>query len=162
MLRSAGKRLAIITLLCDILKGVVSVLLAMLLGYFWREQADPILMRYMAGFFAIVGHTFPIFFGFKGGKGVATAIGAMLLLNWQIALTCLVFGIIMIAVTKMVSVGSIVSSILYPLLTIFMVDDISFSSVLVSIFIGLFVIFNHRENINRLKNGTENKLGQKV
>jgi len=161
VLRTAGKRLALITLGCDILKGVVTVLLAMLAGHFWQE-ADAVLLQYLSGFFVIVGHTFPIFFEFRGGKGVATAIGIMLLLNWQIGLTCVIFGIIMIAITRMVSVGSILSAILFPILTFFMADNTSFGVIVVSLMIGLIVLYNHRENIERLRQGTENKLGQKA
>lgn len=106
------------------------------------------------------GHTFPIFFEFRGGKGVATALGVLITTNWKIGLICLVFALILIAFTKMVSVGSILAAILYPVLTIFMLD-FYIPRILISALIGAIVIFNHRENIKRLKNGTENKLSFK-
>jgi len=160
VLRTAGKRLALITLVCDILKGVVAILIAMLLAWIFVDSVEVVTLNYIAGFFAILGHTFPIFFRFKGGKGVATAIGIMLLLNWQIGLICVVFGVTLMAITRMVSVGSILSAILYPVLTLMLGEGLI--AFLGSLMIGLLVVFNHRQNIQRLRNGTENKLGQKV
>ena len=159
VLRTAGTKLAALTLLCDILKGVIAILIAFIASKIWKD-IDGTLLKYLAGFFAILGHTFPIFFEFRGGKGVATALGVLITLNWKIGLICLIFAVIIIAVTKMVSVGSILVAVLYPILTIFM-SDFKFSTVLVSIFIALLVIFNHRENLKRIKNGTENKLSFK-
>ena len=159
VLRTAGTKLALLTLLCDILKGVVAILIAIIACKIWKD-IDGTLLKYLAGFFAILGHTFPIFFEFRGGKGVATALGVLITLNWKIGLICLIFAVIIIAFTKMVSVGSILAAVLYPILTIFM-SDFKFSTVLVSVFIALLVIFNHRENLKRIKNGTENKLSFK-
>ena len=159
VLRTAGTKLALLTLLCDILKGVVAILIAFIASEIWRD-VDGTLLKYLAGFFAILGHTFPIFFEFRGGKGVATALGVLITLNWKIGLICLIFAVIIIAFTKMVSVGSILAAVLYPILTIFM-SDFKFSTVLVSVFIALLVIFNHRENLRRIKNATENKLSFK-
>ena len=104
------------------------------------------------------GHTFPIFFEFRGGKGVATAIGIILLLNWKIALMCVPFAIILIAFTKMVSVGSVTAAILYPIAIIVLSSDIGFPSIIVSILMALLIVFNHRKNLSRIKNGTENRL----
>ncbi len=159
VLRTAGAKAAIVTLICDILKGIVAILVAILASKIWKD-VNVETLKYLAGFFAIVGHTFPIFFEFRGGKGVATAIGVLITLNPKIGLICLIFGLIVIAFTRMVSVGSILSAILYPILTIFM-GNIEFGPILISILIALFVIFNHRENIKRIKNGTENKLSFK-
>ena len=159
VLRTAGIKLAVITLLCDILKGVVAIVVAIIASKIWKD-VDVTLLKYLAGFFAILGHTFPIFFEFRGGKGVATALGVLITLNWKIGLICLIFAIIIIAFTKMVSVGSILAAVLYPILTIFMAD-FNLSGVLISILIALLVIFNHRENLKRIKNGTENKLSFK-
>ena len=159
VLRTVGKKVAALTLLCDILKGVLAIGVAMIAGKIWRD-IDVETLKYLAGFFAILGHTFPIFFEFRGGKGVATALGVLITLNWKVGLICLVFAIILIAITKMVSVGSIAAAILYPILTIFM-GEAKLLSIFISLIIGLLVIFNHRSNIKRLKNGTENKLNFK-
>ena len=159
VLRTVGKKVAALTLLCDILKGVVAVVIAMIVGKIW-DDIDVTVLKYLAGFFAILGHTFPIFFEFRGGKGVATSLGVLLLLNWKIGLICLIFAIVLIIITKMVSVGSILAAVLYPILTIFM-DEFNLGVIIISILIALLVIFNHRENIKRIKSGTENKINFK-
>ena len=160
MLRSVGKKAALITLLCDIAKGLVAILIAVFIARTW-EGLDENLLKYIAGFMAILGHTFPIFFEFRGGKGVATSIGVLLLLDWKIGLACVIFGVIIIAITKMVSVGSLLAAILFPILTVLMQENLSFGSVVITFLIAALVIFNHRANIERIKNGTENKLSFK-
>ena len=160
VLRTVGKKVAALTLLCDILKGVLAIGIALIASKIWPDVNSEIL-KYLAGFFAILGHTFPIFFEFRGGKGVATSLGVLITLNWKIGLICLVFGVILIALTRMVSVGSIMSAILFPILMVFM-GGVKFEAIIVSILIALLVVFNHRTNIKRLKNGTENKLGSKT
>ena len=109
MLRSVGKKAAAITLICDILKGVVSIGIAILLGNVIENMNRELLLQ-IAGIAVVTGHTFPIFFGFKGGKGVATSLGVILMSNWQIGLICLVFALVLMVLTKMVSLGSCVSS----------------------------------------------------
>ena len=118
MLRSVGKTAALITLICDILKGVVSIGLAIIIGNI-AKNLDRELLLQIAGIAVVLGHTFPIFFGFKGGKGVATSLGVLLMSNWQIGLICLVFALVLMALTRMVSLGSCVSAILFPILTLF-------------------------------------------
>ena len=159
VLRTVGKGAAALTLLCDALKGVVSILIAILISKIWKD-VDSDILKYIAGLFAIIGHTFPIFFGFRGGKGVATALGVLLTLNWKIGLICLIFALIIMAVTRIVSIGSILAAVLYPILTIFM-GGTKFWCIVISIAIALLVIFNHRENIKRLRNGEESKLSFK-
>jgi len=159
VLRTVGKKVAALTLLCDILKGVLAIGIAIIASKMWTDVNSE-LLKYLAGFFAILGHTFPIFFEFRGGKGVATSLGVLITLNWEIGLICLVFGVILIVLTRMVSVGSIMSAILFPILMVFM-GKVGFEAIVVSILIALLVVFNHRTNIKRLKNGTENKLSFK-
>jgi len=160
VLRTVGKKVAALTLVCDILKGVIAVLIAMLVGHIWKEL-DTALLKYLAGFMAILGHTFPIFFEFRGGKGVATSLGILLTIEPKIGLICLIFAIILIALTKMVSVGSILAAILFPILNIFIGQNNNFGTITISILIALLVIFNHRKNIQRIKDGNENKLSFK-
>ena len=142
MLRTVGKKAAVITLVCDILKGIVSILIALLIGYFVKDVNKAILVQ-IAGFFAIFGHTFPIFFEFRGGKGVATALGVILLTNWQIGLICLAFALILIIITKMVSLGSIMAAILFPVLTIFIQTNYiePGNYIIFGIAVGLLVVF---------------------
>ena len=162
MLRTVGKKAAVITLVCDILKGIVSILIALLIGYFVKDVNKAILVQ-IAGFFAIFGHTFPIFFEFRGGKGVATALGVILLTNWQIGLICLAFALILIIITKMVSLGSIMAAILFPVLTIFIQTNYiePGNYIIFGIAVGLLVVFNHRKNFKRILEGNENKISFK-
>ena len=165
VLRAVGIKAAIITLICDILKGVVAVLVAFLIGNM-SQTADKALLIQIAGILVIVGHTFPIFFEFRGGKGIATALGVLFITNWKIALICLVFAVVLIAITQMVSVGSMSAAVLFPVLTLFMGENFivaqgAFKYFIYSLILAAFVIFNHRENIKRIMNGTENKISFK-
>lgn len=159
VLRTAGKGIAILTLICDILKGVVAVLLALGIGKLDSFEHTEYLVQ-VAGLMVVLGHTFPVFFGFKGGKGVATSLGIILLTNWQIGLICLVFALILMILTRMVSLGSVAAAVLFPVLTIFITDNyiVSGDYRVFGILLGIFVCFNHRSNIKRLLTGTENKL----
>ena len=160
VLRTVGKKAAIITLACDISKGLVSVLIAFLVGKFIAKDVATDVLVQIAGIAAVLGHTFPIFFKFKGGKGVATCIGLLLLMNYQIGLICLVFGIVLILLTRMVSVGSIMAAILFPVLTVFIGENylVPGNYVVFGILIASLVIFNHRKNVQRILAGEENKL----
>lgn len=161
VLRSVGKKAAVITLIFDVLKGVLAVLVAYIVGNIVKEGVDKALLIQIAGLLVIVGHTFPIFFGFKGGKGIATALGVLLITNWNIGLICLVFALVLMALTKMVSLGSISAAILFPVLILFMPHTaylVDGNYIIYSILIAVLVVFNHRANVKRLLNGTENKL----
>ncbi len=162
MLRSVGKKAAAITLVCDILKGVVSILIAILMNKIFPNSNGALLVQ-IAGVAVILGHTFPIFFKFKGGKGVATSLGVLIMSNWQIGLICLVFALILIILTQMVSVGSIAAAILYPVLTIFIPQNyiIPGNYIIYSIVLAVIIVFNHRENVKRLLSGTENRISLK-
>ena len=165
MLRSVGKKAAAITLLCDILKGVVAILIALLVGNIAKNVDKAVLVQ-IAGILVLVGHTFPIFFEFKGGKGVATSLGVIMMINWQIGLICLVFAIAIMAFSKMVSMGSVGAAILFPILTLFIntnfiVQESGMKYFVFSVMLAAMVIFNHRANIKRIANGTENKLSFK-
>ena len=165
MLRSVGKKAAAITLLCDILKGVVAILIALLVGNIVKNVDRAVLVQ-IAGILVVVGHTFPIFFEFKGGKGVATSLGVIRMINWQIGLICLVFAIAIMAFSKMVSMGSVGAAILFPILTLFIntnfiVQESGMKYFVFSVILAAMVIFNHRANIKRIANGTENKLSFK-
>lgn len=166
VLRTVGKKAAIITLICDVLKGVVSVLIALLAGKIIQGLNNALLVQ-IAGIFVILGHTFPIFFKFKGGKGIATSLGVLLIINWQIGLICLVFALILMILTRRVSIGSIAAAILFPVLVLFInqnyivAESTNWSYLIFSIIVAIFVIFNHRSNIKRILNGTESKISLK-
>lgn len=163
VLRTVGKKAAALTLICDILKGIVAILIAVLLGNIVKN-IDRALLVQIAGIAVVIGHTFPIFFGFKGGKGVATSLGILLLINWQIGLICLVFALVIMVLTRMVSAGSVLAAILFPVLTLFIGKEffiVPGNYFIFSIIMALIVAFNHRGNISRILNGTESKLGSK-
>ena len=165
MLRSVGKKAAAITLVCDILKGVISIGLAIIIGNI-SKNLDKELLLQIAGISVVLGHTFPIFFGFKGGKGVATSLGVLLMSNWQLGLICLVFALVLMILTKMVSLGSCAAAILFPVLTLFINEHYTVLTegkngnvyFVYSVILAIIVLYNHRENIKRILNGTENKL----
>ena len=163
MLRSVGKGAAALTLFLDISKGLVAILIAFILGKF-IDVINPAILVQVAGFFVVLGHTFPIFFGVRGGKGVATALGVLLFINPIIGLICLVFALLVMIFTRMVSLGSIMAAILFPVLTLlitynYLVDGYTY--IFFGIAMAALVIFNHRANIKRLYNGTENKISFK-
>lgn len=160
MLRTVGKKAAAITLICDILKGVIAVIVAKLIS----SNINQAVATQIAAVFVVIGHTFPIFFEFRGGKGVATSIGILLVMNWEIGLICLSYGIVIIALTRMVSLGSISAAILFPILTIFINEHYiaeGASFIPFGIVIAIIILFNHRANIKRLNNGTENRISFK-
>ncbi len=159
VLRTAGKKVAILTLVCDVLKGVVAVLFAKFIGNVDDFEHTEYLVQ-LAGFMVVLGHTFPIFFGFKGGKGVATSLGVIMIVNWQIGLICLVFALILMILTRIVSLGSVAAAILFPVLTLFITENYSVPGDyrIFGILLGVFVYFNHRANIKRLLKGEEKRI----
>ena len=167
MLRSVGKKAAAITLICDILKGVVSIVIAIIVGNIVKNLDRELLLQ-IAGIAVVIGHTFPIFFGFKGGKGVATSLGVLLMSNWQIGLICLVFALVLMVLTRMVSLGSCGAAVLFPVLTLFINQRYTVLTegksgrvyFVYSVILAIIVLYNHRSNIKRILNGTENKLGK--
>ena len=162
VLRTVGKKAAILTLICDCLKGIVAILIAVLASKIVKGTDAGLLVQ-LAGVAVVIGHTFPIFFKFKGGKGVATSLGVLLIINWQIGLICLVFALTLMALTRFVSLGSVSAAILFPVLTIFIHTHyiVDGSYIIFALLLGAFVVFNHRANVKRLLEGKENKLSFK-
>ena len=164
MLRSVGKKAAALTLICDILKGVIAIGIAIGLGYLFNADNKSLLVQ-IAGIAVVFGHTFPVYFGFKGGKGVATSLGVLIMSNWEIGLICLAVGVTLIIITKMVSLGSCVAAILFAILTFFIKDHYIVAQgsgyFIYSIILALFILFNHRSNIVRIIKGKENKISFK-
>ena len=162
VLRTVGKKAALMTLACDILKGLVAVIIAIVAGKI-VSASDSALLVQIAGIAVVLGHTFPIFFEFRGGKGVATALGIILITNWRIGLICLIFALLLMAFSKMVSAGSVSAAVLFPVLTLFIDTNyiVDGNYFVFSVILALIVIFNHRSNIKKILNGTENKLSFK-
>lgn len=162
VLRTVGKKAAVLTLICDCLKGVLAILIAYIVGNIVKD-IDKSLLVQLAGIFVVIGHTFPVFFKFKGGKGVATSLGVLLMVNWQIGLICLVFALVLMALTRFVSLGSVAAAVLFPVLTVFIRTNylVPGNYIIFGIILAVLVIFNHRENVKRLLEGKENKLSFK-
>lgn len=155
MLRTYGKKMGALTLLLDVLKGVIAVWLV-------RRFSNSDTLAYFAGLFVILGHNFPIYFGFKGGKGVATSLGVVLVLDWRVGLIVALAAILIMAFTRYVSLGSICGGALFIIIEIakaLITDDISIVRLICAVLIGGLLIIRHHENIRRLLSGTENKLG---
>ena len=119
---------------------------------------------YLAGFFALLGHLYPVFFGFKGGKGVLTSLGIILVVNPLVLLILLIIFLPVLFITRIVSLVSITGAMLYPFITL-IVDlclrrPVLFDFLFAALF-SVIVIYKHRENIKRLLNGTERRIGDK-
>lgn len=167
MLRTHGTKMAVATLICDVLKGVIAVFIGIIIERLSVSINGKIAaiflgnLKYIAGFFAVLGHNFPIFFQFKGGKGVSTCLGAMLVINPIVALIALIIAVILMATTKFVSLGSIVGAGIFPILLItfgFGKGELEPVGIFFAVLMAGLIIFRHRSNIKRLLNGTENKL----
>ena len=156
VLRTLGKKAGALTFIGDVLKGLIAVLLAKFIAYI--AHLDQATCAYLAVVAVVLGHNYPVFLGFKGGKGVATSLGSMLGMNPIIALTCLGFFIIIVAITKYVSLGSILGIGLSPII---MMINHNNKGVLVTLFLTISVVLTHKENIKRLLKGTERKIGEK-
>ena len=165
--RSIGAIPAVLTLICDALKGVIVIAIAYLFGkWFGLDDNGKALLVELAAIFVVVGHMFPIYYKFRGGKGVATSLGVILTINWRIGLACAVFAFIIIAITRMVSIGSIGAAIQYPVLCLFITKETFIISgeanqliyVLFGTILAALVIWKHRANIGRLASGEENRL----
>lgn len=174
-LRCYGKGPAALTLIGDLAKGIIAVLLSQLvcrliLGSDFSEKyfIDAQAIGYIAGFFAILGHIFPIYYGFKGGKGVLVASSVLIVIDPLTFAIVIPFFILVVIITKYVSVGSISAAVAYPIITFcvnyFARGDALNKALLYTAFTvctGILLIYMHRANIQRLKAGTENKFSIK-
>ncbi|MBT9167898.1 MAG: Glycerol-3-phosphate acyltransferase [Syntrophomonadaceae bacterium] len=151
--RTLGTAPAIIVLLLDIGKGLAAVLLA-------RALTGAPGVEMLAGVLSVLGHNWPLFHRFKGGRGIATSIGVLIGLAWQVLLIAVAVGIIIIAVTRYVSLGSIIGVLLVPILMV--AFGLPTLHILFGTVLAVFAIWRHRLNISRLLAGTENKLGGKT
>lgn len=165
-LRTMGKWQACVVLLVDVLKAVIAILLANWVSTIGDYSVEEFILLHdyaimAAGFGVVLGHNFPLYYGFKGGKGVATSLGVLLAVEWKIGLICLVFALVIILASKMVSLGSITAAILYPILVLLMPGtafNYKFLYLIFAVLLACLLIFRHRANIKRLLDGTENKL----
>lgn len=170
-LRTQGKLAALLVLLGDVAKGVLSVILVWLsfklfAGIDTRAAGSEYeWVLYASGTSAILGHVFPVYYGFKGGKGVLVTVAVLLAIDWAPAVILLGIFAVIVLLSKYVSLGSCIAAFLYPFtVLIFGIFEDSPCYLLNFLFSGLIavmIIFMHRENLKRLKNHTEKKIGQK-
>jgi len=153
-IRTMGKGIGALVFILDLLKVVVSYGVICLVGIIFKEEISAnIKSLYMLA--SVLGHSYPVYYGFKGGKGVAVFLMSAIIVDAKIAGICILIGVVVIAVSRMVSLGSIVGSAMLVILDIFMSTNFSFLIVLITVAV---VIYNHRENISRILAGKENKL----
>jgi glycerol-3-phosphate acyltransferase PlsY len=158
-LRVLGKSAAVWVLAGDILKGIVACGIGLFLGvYGYSREAYDCVSLLVAGAGAVIGHNWPIYFGFKGGKGILTAVSVLFMVDWVMALICFGFFAIIVAFTRYVSLGNIWATMLFLTLSFLPVFGHTVYFSLFACLIACMVIFRHRKNIQRLLSGTENPL----
>lgn len=155
MMRTYGKKAAALTLLGDALKAMV----AGLVGYAVLGQ----LGAYIAGCACVLGHMFPVFYGFKGGKGVVTAAASILMCNPYVFIIVIILFVLIVAMSKYISLGSIMCAFIYPFI-LYGIDTWLLGGspyVLFALFISVLLLFKHKENFKRLRDGKESKFSFK-
>lgn len=151
VLRHGGKKAAIITLLGDMLKGLIPVLLAI------QFQADTLTVA-LVGLFALLGHIFPVYYGFKGGKGVATYYGVILGINWLVGLIAIAIWLIMAALLKISSLSALISIFLTPFILWHFSQSVELTSSVA--LMSMLVFWRHKKNIKSLLQGSEEKISE--
>jgi glycerol-3-phosphate acyltransferase PlsY len=158
-LRVLGKPAAALVLVGDILKGIVACLIGLRLGvYAYSGQARDCISLLAAGAGAVIGHNWPLYFGFKGGKGMLTAAAVMLMFSWVMTLISFGVFVIVVALTRYVSLGTICAAAFFVAISFVPVFRNTLYFDLFASLLALLIIFKHRENIQRLLSGTENRL----
>lgn len=160
-LRTYGKSAAVFVVLGDCLKSAISCIIAIIVAYNTSLGVENVKLGiYAAGIGAVLGHNFPLYFGFKGGKGILVSVTALMFANWKIALVILIISILVMAITKYVSIGSVLGAVLFIVLPlIFETDNIPY--LIFCIILAVLAIYKHKTNIVRLIKGEENKISGK-
>ena len=154
MLRSFGKMSAIITFLGDLLKVVLAVGIAWIV---YANAQELNLIKTLMGLSCVLGHCFPIFFKFRGGKGIASGSACILMLDWRVFLIALALFALVVIFTKYVSLGSIVGALTYPVGLL--ICGFDFWVIVVALLTTALVLYRHKKNIIALCKGTERKIG---
>jgi len=153
--RVLGRKAGLIVFIVDVLKAIGSIVLARILF----PEMEPALITLYAGIGAILGHAFPFYLKFKGGKGVSCAVGLILMLDWRIALACLIAGVIVLAASKFISLTSLTITLVVPIAMLIL--GYAWESVALAFLFCALIWILHRENIKRLIKGDENKFSFK-
>ena len=155
--RVLGRKSGWFVLIIDVLKGLFAAILPLL---FKTEYADNQLLFFQlsTSFVCIIGHVYPVFAQFRGGKGVATALGIIIGLNpFSAGISLLIFLIVFLA-SRYVSLGAIITSIAYPFISYFVVKEDAKSMIVFTVLLGALIVLSHRKNIKRLINGEESRM----
>lgn len=165
VLRTLGKGPAALVTIGDFCKGVLAVLISYLLLRTVGGTEPPFYTNYVVAVMVLLGHCFPVFYGFRGGKGILVSAGVILVLNPLILLALLAIFLVVVIASRIVSLASITVAVAYPILTLIFglvgQDPYLLWDVLVALCVGGAVVWMHRANIRRLIDGTEHKFGQK-
>lgn len=154
--RVFGGGLTFVVILCDVIKAILAILIGtMIIGTVTGGWMGPVLGKYWAGLFCLLGHMFPCMFHFKGGKGILSGGTIALMLDWRVALVVWGGFLILAVLTKWVSLGSIWAGASFPFATWFVYHDLFL--LILSIIIGGLIVWKHRGNLKRILSGTESK-----
>jgi glycerol-3-phosphate acyltransferase PlsY len=158
--RILGKRFGWMVLLTDVAKGTTAACLPYFLAptAFSGYKDEFLILQLVGGFTAVVGHVFPIFAKFRGGKGVATSLGIVIGINPPAAAVSLALFLVIFLTTRYVSLGAIISALCFPLVSYFFIHNDTRIMIIFTIVLGTLVIWAHRKNIERLLKGTENRM----
>ena len=157
--RTFGGKLTFVVILADVLKAVFALLLGMLGAYLMRrsgvEAISSLRAKYIAGVFCELGHMFPVTFGFKGGKGIMSGGIIAIMIDWRVAVVVWGSFLLLAALTRYVSLGSVSTGVLFPIMAWILWLD--WVCLVCAIVVGGLIVFQHRSNISRLIHGTESK-----
>lgn len=157
-IRVLGLKVGLIVLVIDALKGIAAVNLVLFYPEIFPGENTKVLFQLLLGVMALAGHIFPVFAGFRGGKGIATLAGIIIALFPGTVLICLGVFLVVFVLTRIVSLGSILASIAFPVVVIFFDQEAVLAEMIFSVLVAAFVPLTHRKNIYRLLKGEEKKL----
>lgn len=157
-LRTLGWKAGFLTFLGDAIKAIIPVLLV---RFLIQDDSYGQLLPLYAGLGVVLGHNFPFWLNFKGGKGIAATGGVMFAFDWRLGLAAFIIFLFAVAITRYVSLGSLLISVLFPVWIIILYTG-NLHMLIVSLVFTISAFIKHRSNIKRLLSGTENKIGQKV
>ena len=166
-LRVMGKTAAALVVIGDALKAFIATALSGLIAYYCGVIShDSLILKYFALVFVVIGHNFPLYFGFHGGKGIVTSVAVIFAIDWRLGIIVLGVGIVGIVLTRYVSLGSLIGCILFPLVCYvrYMDAPMSYEKLVIipATILGILGIIRHKNNIKKLMSGTERKIGEKA